>query len=54
MTDEQKSLFDLQGYLKVEGALSPVQMPNMIADLDAHDISNLDNDSHRHQNQQPY
>jgi ectoine hydroxylase-related dioxygenase (phytanoyl-CoA dioxygenase family) len=44
MTDEQRYLFDLQGYLRVVGVLSPDQIQTMLSDLDAHGISNPEND----------
>ncbi|MBA3685580.1 MAG: phytanoyl-CoA dioxygenase family protein [Planctomycetes bacterium] len=47
MTDEQRFLFDLQGYLVIEGALPPEQVERMRATMDAHGISKPSNDPGR-------
>lgn len=44
MNEEQKYLFDLQGYLRIEGVLSPEQVLTMLEDLDTHGICNPEND----------
>jgi hypothetical protein len=44
MSEEQKFLFDLNGYLVIEGLLPPPQVARMHADLDAHGIKDPDND----------
>ncbi|MDA1193135.1 MAG: phytanoyl-CoA dioxygenase family protein [Candidatus Poribacteria bacterium] len=44
MTDEQKFLFDLQGYLRVEGVLDDETLERMRADMDTHGIQNPEND----------
>lgn len=47
MTDEQKYLFDLQGFLKLEGVLSPEQLDRMVGDCEAHGVSTQDNDPNK-------
>src|SRR6188768_38217 len=44
MTDEQRYLFDLQGYLVVPGVLSAAQVAQYQADMKSHEIKNPDND----------
>lgn len=45
MTDEEKFLFDLQGYLVVENVLTPEQVQRMRADMDANGIASPDRES---------
>lgn len=47
ITDEQRFLFDLQGYITLPGVLSPDELKQMHADMDAHDIKNPDNNPSR-------
>lgn len=44
MTPEQRFIFDVQGYIVVENVLPPEQVKRMLADMDAHDIKNPNND----------
>lgn len=44
MTEEQKFLFDLQGYLVIEGALAPDQICRMLAEMEAHGVKDPEND----------
>ena len=44
MTDEQRFLFDLNGYLVLEGVLPSDQVARMLADIAAHDVRNPSND----------
>jgi hypothetical protein len=45
MTQEQKFLFDLNGFLVVPGVLPADQVARMLADLDAHGVKDPDNDA---------
>ncbi len=44
MTDEQKFLFDLQGFLVVRAALDPATVAGLRADCDAHGVCDAAND----------
>ena len=44
MTEEQKFVFDVQGYLVVEGVLSPEQIETMVADMERQGIREPEND----------
>ncbi|MDA1088382.1 MAG: phytanoyl-CoA dioxygenase family protein [Verrucomicrobia bacterium] len=43
MTDEEKYIFDLQGFLKLESVLSPAEVSAMQNDMAEHGIANPDN-----------
>jgi hypothetical protein len=43
MTDEQRFIFDIQGYIVLEGVLKPEQVKRMVADMDAHGIKEPSN-----------
>ncbi len=44
MTDEQRFLFDLQGYLVLPGVLPPDQIARMLAAMDEHGVKDPAND----------
>jgi hypothetical protein len=44
MTDEQRYLFDLQGFLVLKGVLDAATMQRMHADMEAHGVTNPEND----------
>ena len=44
MTEEQKYIFDVQGYLVVESVLSPGQVSTMVADMESQGIREPEND----------
>src|SRR5690348_8479966 len=49
LTDEQRFLFDLQGYLVVPGVLDPTTVERMLAEMDAHGVDppEVDSDKYR-------
>jgi ectoine hydroxylase-related dioxygenase (phytanoyl-CoA dioxygenase family) len=47
MTDEQRFIFDVQGYLVVEKVLSPERVARMCADMEEHGIREPDNNPNK-------
>lgn len=44
MTDKQRYLFDLQGFLKIESMLPRETCEQLVRDLEAHGVTDVDND----------